>query len=282
MTIHAQPVETHAQLEQAHAAAEPSLLQTMTGPFRALGSDLYGLYTLLRQTLHAIVRGQVDREAVVAQLYSVGNGSVLFITVTMTVMGMIMVLQSGLQTQRVIPELSLLGANVIQLLAREFAPTVCALMLATRVGAGIAAEIGSMVVTDQVDALRMSGAQPVSYLVVPRFIACVVMVTALSFWSLFAALVAGTFAANTVFDLNVSTFINFSFVGLGDYLVMILKSVAYGMAIPIVSSQRGLTTFGGSEGVGWATTNAVVHSSVAIILLDLLLSIFGYVVLPPV
>jgi phospholipid/cholesterol/gamma-HCH transport system permease protein len=94
-------------------------------------------------------------------------------------------------------------------------------------------------------------------------------------------LVAGTFAANAVFDLNVSTFINFSFVGVGDYIVMVLKGIAYGMAIPIVSSQRGLTTFGGSEGVGWATTNAVVHSSLAIILLDLILSIFGYIVLPP-
>jgi len=280
MTIHAQPVDTHAELEPS-AASEPSALKTLTAPFSAFGSDLYGLYTLLKQTLQAIARGQVDRESLVAQCYSVGNGSVLFITVTMTVLGMIMVVQSGLQTQRVIPELSLLGANIIQLLAREFAPTVCAMMLATRVGAGIAAEIGSMVVTDQVDALRMSGAQPVAYLVVPRFIACVVMLTALTFWSLFVALVAGTFAANTVFDLNVSTFINFSFVGMSDYVVMILKAVVFGMAIPIVSSQRGLTTFGGSEGVGWATTNAVVHSSVAILLLDLLLSIFGYLVFPP-
>jgi phospholipid/cholesterol/gamma-HCH transport system permease protein len=281
MTIRAQPVETHTELEQAPSAG-PSVLHTLTGPFRALGSDLYALYTLLKQTVFAVARGQIDRQSVVEQCYTVGNGSVLFITVTMTVLGMIMVMQSGLQTQRVIPELSLLGANIIQLLAREFAPTVCAMMLATRVGAGIAAEIGSMVVTDQVDALRMSGAQPVSYLVVPRFLACVVMVTALSFWSLFVALVAGTVAANAVFDLNVSTFINFSFVGIGDYVVMILKGLAYGMAIPIVSSQRGLTTFGGSEGVGWATTNAVVHSSLAIILLDLLLSIFGYIVLPPV
>lgn len=280
MTIRAQPLETTgAELEQT--SSEASALQTLSGPLRALGQDLHGLYTLLKQTLSAVVRGQIDRQSLVAQCYSVGNGSVLFITVTMTVLGMIMVMQSGLQTQRVIPELSLLGANIIQLLAREFAPTVCAMMLATRVGAGIAAEIGSMVVTDQVDALRMSGAQPVSYLVVPRFLACVVMVLALSFWSLFVALVAGTFAANTVFDLNVSTFVNFSFVGIGDYVVMILKAVAYGMAIPIVSSQRGLTTFGGSEGVGWATTNAVVHSSLAIILLDLILSIFSYLVIPP-
>jgi phospholipid/cholesterol/gamma-HCH transport system permease protein len=94
-------------------------------------------------------------------------------------------------------------------------------------------------------------------------------------------LAAGTFAANTVFDLNVSTFVNFNLVGLGDYTVMLLKGMTFGVAIPIVSSQRGLTTFGGSEGVGWATTNAVVHSSVAIIVLDLFLSVGGYIVFPP-
>ena len=278
MTIRAEVIT--AELDEP-APQAPGPIATILAPVVALWTDLRGLWKLLMQTMSALFRRQFDRTSMVEQCYSVGNGSVLFITVVMAVLGMIIVVQSGLQTQRVIPELSLLGANVIQLLSREFAPTVCAMMLATRVGAGIAAEIGSMVVTDQVDALRMSGAQPVAYLVVPRFFACVLMTTALTFWSLAVSLVAGTFAAHTVFDLNVSTFVNFNLVGLSDYLVMTLKAVAYGMAIPIISSQRGLTTFGGSEGVGWATTNAVVHSSVAIILLDLILSIFGYIVLPP-
>ncbi|HEY6877629.1 MAG TPA: ABC transporter permease [Polyangiales bacterium] len=282
MTIKAHHLEQHHDLVAAHQEdAAPTLAQTLAGPLTAFGQDMRDLWTLLRQTCQAIVAGRVDRESTFAQLYSMGNGSVLFVTVTMIVLGMIMVVQAGLQTQRVLPELSLLGANLIQLLAREFAPTVCAMMLATRVGAGIAAEIGSMVVTDQVDALRMSGAQPVDYLVVPRLIGGVVMTTALSFWSLFISLLAGTFAANSVFDLNVSTFVNFNLVGLGDYMVLLLKSISYGAAIPIVSSHRGLTTFGGSEGVGWATTNAVVHSSIAIIVLDLVLSVIGYVVFPP-
>lgn len=251
-------------------------------PLRALAADLRGLYQLLAETLHYCLRGRVDRRAVVAQAYIIGNGSMLFVSVTMSVVGMIAVVQSGLQTQRVLPELSLLGANIIQILAREFAPTVCALMLATRIGAGIAAEIGSMVVTDQIDALRMCAADPVDYLVVPRFIASVVMTVALAVWSLFIALVAGSFAANAVFDLNHDTFVNFSLVGTGDFVVLLMKAITYGAAIPIVSAHRGLSTFGGSEGVGWATTNAVVHSSLAIILLDLILSILGYVVFPPV
>lgn len=270
------------QLELDRPEARERPLDKLRAPVVALAQDLRALNALLRQTLYYCLRGKLDRKAVLEQAYTVGNGSVLFVTVTMTVVGMITVVQSGIQTQRVLPELSLLGANIIQILAREFAPTVCALMLATRVGAGIAAEIGSMVVTDQVDALRMSAADPVDYLVVPRFLACLVMTMALTYWSLFVSLVAGTLAANAVFDLNANTFVNFSLVGGGDFIVMTLKGLAYGAAIPIVSAQRGLTTFGGSEGVGWATTNAVVHSSLAIIMLDLLLSIFGYVVFPPV
>jgi phospholipid/cholesterol/gamma-HCH transport system permease protein len=270
------------ELELERPPESERALDKLRGPLVALARDLGGLYTLMQRTVHAVLRGKPERASVVSQAHAVGNQSVLFITVTMTVVGMITVVQSGLQTQRVIPELSLLGANIIQLLAREFAPTVCGLMLATRVGAGIAAEIGSMVVTDQVDALRMSAADPVEYLVVPRFIACVVMTTALAYWSLFVSLVAGTLAANMVFDLNYSTFVNFSLVGAGDFIIMTLKALCYGAAIPIVSAQRGLTTFGGSEGVGWATTNAVVHSSLAIIVLDLLLSVFGHLAFPPV
>ena len=259
-----------------------TFLRGLSAPWLALAHDLGALYGLLRQTLHYLRHGTLDRTSIVTQCHAVGNGSMLFVSVTMAVVGMISVLQSGLQTQRVLPELSLLGANIIQILAREFAPTVCALMLATRVGAGIAAEIGSMVVTDQVDALRMSGADPVDYLVVPRFFACVVMTTALAWWSLLVSLVAGSVAANLVFNLNYGTFLNFSLIGLGDLIVLTVKAITYGAAIPIVSAQRGLTTFGGSEGVGWATTNAVVHSSLAIIFFDLVLSVLGYVVFPPV
>src|SRR5258705_1246565 len=95
----------------------------------------------------------------------------------MALLGMILVFQAGLQTKRVVPDLSLLGATYLQLLIRDLAASIGALMLATRVGAGIAAEIGSMVVTEQVDALRMCAADPIEYLVVPRFKAAIVSTT---------------------------------------------------------------------------------------------------------
>jgi phospholipid/cholesterol/gamma-HCH transport system permease protein len=269
------------QADNAQVNARLSGMEALTSGPKAFFHDMKELNDLLRQTVHYLIHGKQEKGALVKQLYAVGNESVLFITVTMLVIGMIIVLQTGLQTQKVLPELSMLGANLIQLVMREFAPTVCAMMLATRVGAGIAAEIGSMVVTEQVDALRMSAADPVEYLVVPRFVACVVMTLALTFWSLFITLFAGTITANLQFDLTAHSFINFGLIKYGDFIVCCLKALAYGAAIPIVSSHRGLSTFGGSEGVGWATTSAVVHSSLAIIVLDFLLSVIGYIVFPP-
>jgi phospholipid/cholesterol/gamma-HCH transport system permease protein len=280
MTMQAHIEELHADDLLEEAAVQKPGSSLLDGP-RELGRDLRNLYRMLRQVLSLCFRGKYDRKMVFEQCYVIGNESVLFVTVVLSVVGMIMVVQAGLQTQKVLPELSLLGANLIQMLMREFAPTVCALMLATRVGAGIAAEIGSMVVTEQVDALRMSAADPVEYLVVPRFVASIVMTTALVFWTLALSIVAGTFTAGAQFDLTANTFINFSLLNVGDFIVCLMKAVAYGAAIPIVSSYRGLSTFGGSEGVGWATTSAVVHSSLAIIIIDFILSVFGYIVFPP-
>ena len=179
-----------------------------------------GLYGCCAARSTTASRGKQEPGAIAQQMYEIGNGSVLFVTVTMSVVGMIMVFQAGLQTQKVRARLSLLGANFIQILVREFAPTVCALMLATRVGAGIAAEIGSMVVTEQVDALRMCAADPIEYLVVPRFIACIVMTMVLG------VLGAGHGARRPARSRRTSrstcrssTFVNFSLVKVGDFVV---------------------------------------------------------------
>jgi len=189
-----------------------------------------------------------------------------------------MVFQAGLQALRIVPDLTMLGATFAELLVRDLAASIGAMMLATRIGAGIAAEIGSMVVTEQVDALRMCAADPVEYLVVPRFLASVVMTVVLLIWAAFVAFLSGMVTANVVFDVNYHTFANFMLVDAGDVTIGLVKCVAYGAAIPIVSARSGLTTFGGSEGVGWATTNAVVRSSLAVIVLNFFISAAGYVV----
>src|SRR5688572_14207965 len=141
------------------------------------------LYSVFVKTLYYSARGVRQPGALVRQCFEIGNKSLVFLCVVMGFIGMILVYQAGLQTKRVVPDLSLLGATFLELLVRDLAASICALMLATRVGAGIAAEIGSMVVTEQVDALRMCAADPIDYLIVPRFLASMVMTLCLIVWA---------------------------------------------------------------------------------------------------
>jgi phospholipid/cholesterol/gamma-HCH transport system permease protein len=236
------------------------------------------LYSVFVRTLYFAVRGKHERGAVVQQMFEMGNRSLFFITITMGFIGMILVYQGGLQSKRILPDFSNLGPTFLELLVRDLAASIGALMLATRVGAGIAAEIGSMVVTDQVDALRMSAADPIEFLIVPRFLASMVMTTVLIVWAAAVAFIAGAATARVAFDVPLQEFANLRLVDAGDITTGLAKCVAYGAAIPIVSGYCGLSTFGGSEGVGWATTRAVVNSSLAIIMLNALLSTAGLLV----
>jgi phospholipid/cholesterol/gamma-HCH transport system permease protein len=250
----------------------------------AAGIDLFvsawDLYSVFVRTLYYVFRGKREKGAVVRQMYEIGNKSVLFLTITMGCIGMILVYQGGLQTKRVVPDFSQLGASYLELLVRDLAASIGALMLATRVGAGIAAEIGSMVVTEQVDALRMCAADPIDYLIVPRFLASLIMTAALVVWAGFIAFLAGMITAFVAFDVHPGTFFNTGLLDYGDLLTGLAKCIAYGAAIPIVSAASGLSTFGGSEGVGWATTRAVVNSSLAVIVLNFFISGSAYLLFP--
>jgi phospholipid/cholesterol/gamma-HCH transport system permease protein len=242
----------------------------------AAGIDLFvgarEVYRVFVRTLFYVFRGRREPGAVVRQMYAIGNESLFFVSITMGFIGMILVYQSGLQAKRIIPDFTMLGATYLELLVRDLAASIGALMLATRVGAGIAAEIGSMVVTEQIDALRMCDADPIDFLVVPRFIGSLVMTTVLVVWAGAIAFGTGAATAYVAFDVPLRTFCNVSLVDGVDLATGLAKCVAYGAAIPIVSSYCGLSTFGSSEGVGWATTRAVVNSSLAIIVLNAIIS----------
>jgi phospholipid/cholesterol/gamma-HCH transport system permease protein len=233
------------------------------------GRELYGVFV---RTLYYVARGRREKGAVWRQMYEIGNRSLFFVSVSMGFIGMIILYQAGIEIKRVIPDFSLLGATYLELLVRDLAASLGGLMLATRVGAGIAAEIGSMVVTEQIDALRMCAADPVDFLVAPRFIASMVMTTVLIVWAGAVAFATGALTANLAFDVPLRVFCNMSLIDWGDVLTGLAKCVAYGAAIPVVSSYCGLSTFGGSEGVGWAATRAVVNSSLAIIVLNAIIS----------
>ncbi|CAN93856.1 MULTISPECIES: MlaE family ABC transporter permease [Sorangium] len=236
------------------------------------------LYSVFVRTLYYCAKGRREPGAVLQQMYEIGNKSLFFLTVVMGFIGMIMVFQAGQQAKRVIPDLTMLGATYLELLVRDLAASIAALMLATRVGAGIAAEIGSMVVTEQVDALRMCAADPIDYLIKPRFIASLLMTTCLIVWSAAVSFTTGMVTAYSMFDVSPETFMNVSLVDAGDLATGLAKCVAYGAAIPVVSGHSGLSTFGGSEGVGWATTRAVVNSSLAVIVLNMLISAAAFLI----
>jgi phospholipid/cholesterol/gamma-HCH transport system permease protein len=238
------------------------------------------LYSVFVRTLYYVFRGRREKGALVRQMYEIGNRSVFFLSVTMGFLGMILVYQAGLQSKRVVPDFTLLGATYLELLVRDFAASLGALMLATRVGAGIAAEIGSMVVTEQIDALRMCAADPIDFLIKPRFVASIVMTLVLIVWAGTVAFIAGGLTAYFAFDVPLHTFFSMQLVDSGDLTIGLTKCLAYGAAIPIVSGYCGLSTFGGSEGVGWATTRAVVNTSLAIIILNFFISGAGYLIFP--
>ncbi len=238
------------------------------------------LYSVFVRTLYYVARGKREKGAVVRQMYEIGNRSAFFITITMGFIGMIMVYQAGLQTKRVVPDFTMMGATYLELLVRDLAASIGSLMLATRVGAGIAAEIGSMVVTEQVDALRMCAADPIDFLVVPRFLASLIMTGILIIWAAFVAFTMGAVTAHLAFGVSWQTFFNTQLIDTGDMVTGFAKCIAYGAAIPVVSGYCGLSTFGGSEGVGWATTRAVVNSSLAIIILNFFISGASFLVFP--
>jgi phospholipid/cholesterol/gamma-HCH transport system permease protein len=245
-----------------------------------VAADARDLARVFGRTVRFAARGRRAKGAVVRQMFEVGWRSLFFLTVVMGFLGMILVFQAALQARRIVPDLTLLGATFLELLVRDLAPSIGALMIATRVGAGIAAEIGSMVVTEQVDALRMCAADPIDYLVVPRFIAGIVMGVALTIWSTAVAEGVGLLTGWMVFGILPTTFWNLTLVDAGDLTVGLTKAVAYGAAVPIVSSWCGLGAYGGAEGVGSATTRAVVGSSLAVIVLNFLISGLGYFVFP--
>jgi phospholipid/cholesterol/gamma-HCH transport system permease protein len=245
---------------------------------RELFVSLGELASVLSRTLHYTFRGTRQGGAIAKELYEIGNRSAGFLCVTMGFMGMIFVYQAGVQMKRIVPDVSQIGATFLELLVRDLAASISALMLATRVGAGIAAEIGSMVVTEQVDALRMCAADPIDYLVKPRFVASLVMTTVLTLVAGIVAFLAGMWTAQAFFSINPRTFADASLVDSGDVAVGFAKCVAYGAAIPVISAHSGLTARGGSSGVGWATTRAVVNSSLAVIVLNFVISTTGYLV----
>jgi phospholipid/cholesterol/gamma-HCH transport system permease protein len=232
------------------------------------------IYRLFKVTVVATVQGRFRWRAVIEQMQLIGTQSLVFVMGAIGFLSMIMVVQSGTQIERILPDFGLLGPTIIELLIKQFGPTVTALMIATKVGTGIAAEIGSMVVTEQIDALKMSNTDPIEHLVVPRFIACTVMLLVLTIWAVSVGILVSLVTAKVEFGVNPSSFWDLQFVQTHDIVLAVCKCISMGLVIPVIAAQAGFQARGGSEGVGWATTRAVVNASLAVIVLDFMWSAF--------
>ncbi len=238
---------------------------------------LIGSYILLMgRTLRAMFRGRFPWHNTFEQMYNAGNRSMVFITVVMAFLGIIGTYATCVQMLEMIPQLSIVGPAEIPVVLRELGPMVVALMLSTRIGAGIAAEIGSMKVTDQLDAMRLSGTDPVDFLMVPRLTGIFVMTIALMVWGIAITILGGMFIAYARFGVNPRVFFVLDLTQMSDVWIALSKAAAFGVAIPIVAAESGFSSTPGSEGVGWATTRAVVNSSFACIILDFVISTIGY------
>lgn len=239
----------------------------------------YRMTELLSLSLWSLVRLRLRPREVLRQFFEAGNRSVLFVSVTMAFVGMIGVYQMASTMAQVLPEYSTLGGAVLQGLTRELGPVMAGLLLATRVGTGMAAELGSMKVTDQLEAMKLSAVDPIELLVLPRLIATTCAGLALALLGTAIAYFAGMLVAWSGFSILPDTYLSLRFVREGDLAIGIAKSLVFGFTVPLISCACGFEAEEGSEGVGSATTRAVVISSFAVILLDAILSYVGEVLL---
>jgi phospholipid/cholesterol/gamma-HCH transport system permease protein len=225
----------------------------------------------------ASMRGAFSRpfyfHDVIEQLESIGWGSLTVVLLTGIFTGAVLALQSGLTLDQ-FGARPVVGRLVSASMIKELGPVLTALMLAGRVGSGIAAELGSMVVTDQINALRALGTDPIRKLVVPRVIAGVVMAPILTVISDFMGIVGGSIIA--IFQLQVTSGQYWKSITDGLYVqdawMGIIKPFFLGFVIVSIGCHVGLRTKGGTQGVGRATTNAVVAASVGVLAVDFFLT----------
>ncbi len=225
----------------------------------------------------AVFRGWVTRpfyhRDVIEQFDTVGVGSLTVVLLTGLFTGMVLALQSGLTLDQ-FGARSVVGRLVSASMVKELGPVLTALMVAGRVGSGIAAELGSMMVTEQISALRALGTDPIRKLAVPRVLAGVCMLPVLTVISDFVGILGAWLIA--VGQLRVASSVYWNSVIDGLYLedvwMGLIKPFFLGFVIVSIACHVGLRTTGGTQGVGRATTNAVVAGSVAVLAVDFFLT----------
>lgn len=253
-----------------------AIVKRIEGWSSALGTKFVGMlgyiggsFILLGQTIAWLLAPPLKKRQILDQMEKIGVASLPIVALTALFTGMVLALQSAYQMQKMSAQMyiaSLVSLSVV----RELGPVLTALVVAGRVGAAITAELGTMKVTEQIDALETLATNPVKYLVVPRFIALVLMLPLLTVYADFIGIMGGYIIG--VFKLNIGPHMymqmTYERLVFKDMFTGLIKSVTFGMIIAIVACYEGMKTEGGAEGVGKSTTLSVVISFVMIIAAD--------------
>lgn len=252
----------------------------MTRLFGFIGAQLalffIQLLCMFNYAIHCIAELRhiyLYRHQVVAQCYAVGVGSLPLVCLISAFSGMAVAIQMAYQMEAYVPDY-MVGSIVVRSVVLVLSPILIGLVLAGRVGAGIASELGSMKVSEQVDALTSLAVDPIGYLMLPRVIAGLVMIPILVIFSSFVSISAGFVMSVIKMHITVADFIKgmkLDFM-VYDIFVGVVKATVYGGLLTFMGAYMGLQTEGGAQGVGRSATSAVVVSSALILILDYFLT----------
>ncbi len=258
---------THAPGQAWPWLAEPARLVGKSA--EALTRHVGGLWLLVCHVARAFAGRRVSWRSVVQQAYSMGAQSVPLVLVTGALSGVVTSQQGGYQFTGAVPRW-VLGTVVASSIILEIGPVMTALVLVGRVGARITAEIGTMRVSEQIDALHVLGRDPVAVLAAPRLLAGVLVTPLLVAIADLVGVLSGMVAARAAVDLAPEQFLYGMRVYWHDFdlFYSLAKGAAFGFVIPLISAHLGLLTEGGAEGVGRATTASVVAAIVAVLAID--------------
>jgi len=250
------------------------LSQTTSGSSLGVWSQrLLAAILLGGQVVIHLFGGKIHRRNTLDQLAAVGPESLLITLVTAIFVGMVFTIQVAREFINFGAGSSVGGVLAIAL-TRELAPVLAGVVLAGRVGSAFAAEIGTMRVTEQIDALYILRTDPIDYLVTPRLIACCLMLPVLTLLFLITGMAGGLLVATNLYNLSQTVFLDSirNFLTGGDIIKAMIKALCFGGLIAVIGCSWGLTTMGGAKGVGQSTTAAVVTALLIIFVVNFLLS----------
>jgi len=250
------------------------ILEGLGGRAFTLARKMGTVSLMIRSMSIWLFKAKPEVREIVKQSVRIGVDSLAVTLLTSFFTGMVLALQMGYTSKNLFNEPLYIGTMVAFSLVKELAPVLTSIVIAGRVGAAVTAEIGTMKVTEQIDALYTLGTNPARYLLIPRYVAFMITIPLLTVFADFTGIFGGFLVSTVKFHVPNSVYWNdiFTFMEIKNFMHGFLKTFAFAFMIATVSCYKGLTCEEGAEGVGKATTEAVVLSMVLVMVLDYFIS----------